>query len=68
MYCGFGHGSGSGSSTSCGSSNGPPTSPAGDMSRPQVPPPALASLFSTEKGDTPPFSVASFLFRPPRAT
>ena len=63
----FGQGSGAGSSSSSSSSTGPSTAPAGDLPRPQVPPLELASLLPPEKGDAHPFSVASFLFRPPRA-
>ena len=65
--CNFGPGSGAGSSSSFGSGNGPSNSPAGVVLRPQVPPLELASLLPPETGDVHPFSVASFLFRPPRA-
>jgi hypothetical protein len=65
--CTFGHGSGAGSSSSSGSGNAPSSPPLGDLTRPQVPPLELCSLLPPPTGDASPFSVASFLFRPPRA-
>ena len=52
--------------TSSSSSNGPSSSPADDVSRPQVPPLGLVSLLPPPTGAIHPSSVASFLFRPPR--
>lgn len=65
--CTFGHGSGAGSSSTAGSGPSPSNTPLGDLTRPQVPPVELASLLPPPTGDASPFSVASFLFRPPRA-
>jgi hypothetical protein len=65
--CNFGHNSGAGSSSSSAPNSGPSSPPAGDLSRPQVPPLELSSLLPPQTGDAQPFSVASFLFRPPRA-
>lgn len=62
----FGHNNGAGTSSSSGPSSGPSASAAGDLPRPQVPPLELSSLLPPQKGDAHPFSVASFLFRPPR--
>lgn len=64
----FGLGSDAGSSSSSGSGNGPSTPPAGLVSRLQVPTLELASLLPPETGDAHSFSVASFLFRPPRVS
>lgn len=63
----FGHHSGTGTSSNSGSGNGPSPSTAGDLPRPQVPPLELSSLLPPQTGEEHPFSVASFLFRPPRA-
>ena len=63
----FGHGGNSGSTSSSPSGSAPSSQPAGGTSRPEVPPLELASLLPPPKGETHPFSVASFLFRPPRA-
>jgi hypothetical protein len=52
--------------TPSSSSGGPSSSPADDMSRPQVPPLELVSLLPPPTGAIHPSSVASFLFRPPR--
>ena len=64
----FGPGGGAGSSSSSAPGTGPSTPPAGLVSRPQVPPLELANLLPPDTGDAHPFSVASFLFRPPRAS
>jgi hypothetical protein len=61
----FGQGSGAGSSSSS-SSNGPSSSFATDLSRPQVPPQELSGLLPPQTGDSHVFSMNSFLFRPPR--
>lgn len=63
--CDFGSAGGAGTSSS--SSSGPFTSPADDVSRPQVPPLELGCLLPPPTSAIHPFSVASFLFRPPRA-
>ncbi len=56
-----------GSSSNGGSDSGPSNPPVGDASRPQAPPLVLAHLLPPDRGESHPFSVASFLFRPPRA-
>lgn len=65
--CNFGHSTGAGSSSTSAPGTGPSTSPAGDLPRQQVPPLELSSLLPPQTGDAHPFSVVSFLFRPPRA-
>jgi hypothetical protein len=65
--CNFGHAGGSGTSSGSSSGKAPSSPPLGELLRPEMPPLELASLLPPEKGDTHPFSVASFLFRPPRA-
>lgn len=67
LVCDFGHGSGAGNSSSSGPSNGPSGSPVSDLQRPQLPQLELSSLLPPQKESAHPFSVASFLFRPPRA-
>jgi hypothetical protein len=62
----FAHGTGAGSSSGSNSGNGPTTSLVSDLPRPQVPPLELASLLPPQAGDAQPFSMSSFLFRPPR--
>ncbi len=64
--CNFGH-SGAGSPSSSAPGGGSSSPPAGDLVRPQVPPLQQTSLLPPQTGDAQPFSVASFLFRPPRA-
>ena len=63
----FGHGGNSGGTTSSPSGSAPSSQPAGGTSRPEVPPLAVIALLPPQTGDSHPFSVASFLFRPPRA-
>ncbi|SRR5579871_3417312 len=62
----FGQGSGAGSSSNSSSGNGPSSSLVSDLPRPQVPPLEIAGLLPLQPGESHPFSVASFLFRPPR--
>lgn len=62
----FTYGSGSSSSSSSASTNLSSSSAAGFSPRPQIPPLELSSLLPPETGAAHPFSVASFLFRPPR--
>ena len=64
--CNFGN-SGAGSPSSSAPGSGPSSPPAGDLPRPQVPPLQPISFLPPQSGDAHPFSVASFLFRPPRA-
>lgn len=64
----FGPGNGESSSSSNSTSNsGPSSPPVGDLPAIQAPPLVATSLLATQTGDAHPFSVSSFLFRPPRA-
>ena len=64
----FGPGNGESSSSSNSTSgSGPSTPPVGDLPQMQVPPLVMTSLLAPQTGDAHPFSVASSLFRPPRA-
>jgi hypothetical protein len=63
----FGPGSGAGSSSNSSSSNGPSSSLVGALPGVQMPLLERAGFLPPQPGDSFPFSVASFLFRPPRA-
>jgi hypothetical protein len=62
----FGLAGSAGTSSSSSSGSGPSTSPARGVSRPQGPPLELVSLLPPPTGAVHHFSIASFLFRPPR--
>jgi hypothetical protein len=63
----FGSPSGAGDSTGSSSVNGPSSQSVGNVSRLEFPQIEIVGLLPPQKGVVHPFSVASFLFRPPRA-
>lgn len=65
--CNYGLDNGCGTTSGPSSGNGPSAPLAGDLQRPSVPPLVLISLLPPQTGDAHPFSIGSFLFRPPRA-
>jgi hypothetical protein len=65
--CTFDQGSGAGSSSSSGPGSGPSGSLVSDLPRPHLPQLETSCLLQPQEGSDQPFSVASFLFRPPRA-
>lgn len=64
--CNFGQGSGAGSSSSSATGNGPSNTLVTELPRPQLPQLELSCLLPLQTDDAHPFSVSSFLFRPPR--
>ncbi len=57
----------SGSSSQTDSDDDPSGSPTDYLPRPQLPPPELTGLLPPQTGAVHPFTLASFVFRPPRA-
>jgi hypothetical protein len=63
----FDHGGNMGSTSSSPSGSAPSSQPAGGTSRLEVPAITVVALLPPQTGESHPFSVTSFLFRPPRA-
>lgn len=62
----FSDSGGAGGMAGSSSITGPSSQPVGDVPNADVPPLMVVSLLPPQSGDAQPFSVASFLFRPPR--